>query len=1218
VVKLSSCKKSYKVAAVLKDQNFQKKFSKSDKVGSIDTDTLPRIKIPTESNYNLDELYVNIENMKKAEKDLNHDIMPLINVSILGKTYLAILDTGATFTCVGQSVYDDANRNAYQCLQDAGKKFTTAGGVMQSTAVLNIPIKIGDFSCVRMQKVFVIPTLPIILLGRDFIRKHNINFSLLPGDSFWTFKGRKHPFASYKTEFVAQACLLQENKVKMVNDIKIQHLNPSQQKQLKSVLMKNKDIFSDMPGQTSAFEFEINFKEGAEKEFVKSRPYTANPQKRAIIDQLMDEAIANDFIEPADSFNCPIAVPTVIAPKPNGKFRMCQDYKRTNKLTTRDSYCLPTLPSLFQKLEKAKFFTVFDITKGFHQIRVKHSDRWKTAFINHRGVWQYKVMPFGMKNSPAAYQRLMDQILGELRGEFCVCYMDDIIIHSETFSEHLEHINLVLECLKRAGLTVNPSKIQIALDTIKYLGMIFSPGLMQPNPEKVRAIKDYPIPKNQKDLQHFIGMLGFFRIYVFWASILLDDLHKLISKGSDWIWQEKHTIAFNAIKDAISDASKLQLPDMNRPFTIRTDACDIGISAILLQEDVDGKLKAISFASKTLNKAERNYSTSHKECLAVIYGVRKFRMYIENSPFVVETDHQALKWLMSQKEPTGRLARWALELQEFDMEIKYRKGSENQIADALSRAPVDPPDDEDAILTPMQLRKLKFQQIQDHLVYLTPDKLTDMGPYPDLEINALVKSQNADKLLKPLIAYIVNNHKMAKGIKCNEQARIKTWSEDCMIFDNGLLVKYVPGARPEFDSFESNFKIVVPGSLQVLICKLYHDHPLTGGHKGILETTRKIQEKYTWSKMGQFIRKYVQSCDVCQKANPTNQKKVGFLVPNRPLFPWEIIAVDFTGPLPRSSNGYEYILVFCDLLSKWVELFALRSASAEAVVEKLYEVCCRLGFPRKCICDNGTQFTGHLFEEVCRSFNIDIKYVPAYHAQANPAERMNRNIKFYLKKYAETHKDWDKHIHAMQYAIRSSLVATTKFTPAEMMLGRKLNDPFAPQLAALRSLTKNIDNAEYKQVFDKINNLYPSYIQQARDNLQSSRQAYRARYDHYRRAKVYKLGELVTYKHPFKSIKSDRVSAKLFMDREGPYRITSIDGHNIYRLSDVHTGALITKAHVSQLTPYVARDSHALPRLKPKRRLRISPGVARALRCRSTRSLRKCSKPLRFRSSLLV
>src|SRR6267143_6039485 len=188
-------------------------------------------------------------------------------------------------------------------------------------------------------------------------------------------------------------------------------LNPIQQKQLKSVLMKNKDIFSDMPGQTSAFEFEINFKEGAEKEFVKSRPYTANPQKRAIIDQLMDEAIANDFIEPADNFNCPITVPTVLAPKPNGKFRMCQDYKKTNKLTTRDSYCLPTLPNIFQQLEKAKFFTVMDITKGFHQIVVKKSDRWKTAFINHRGVWQYKVMPFGMKNSPAAYQRLMDQIL---------------------------------------------------------------------------------------------------------------------------------------------------------------------------------------------------------------------------------------------------------------------------------------------------------------------------------------------------------------------------------------------------------------------------------------------------------------------------------------------------------------------------------------------------------------------------------------------------------------------------------------------------------------------------------------------------------------------------------------------------------------------------------------------------------------------------------------
>src|SRR6266404_7129575 len=172
----------------------------------------------------------------------------------------------------------------------------------------------------------------------------------------------------------------------------------------------------------------------------------------------------------------------------------------------------------------------------------------------------------------------------------------------------------------------------------------------------------------------------------------------------------------------------------------------------------------------------------------------------------------------------------------------------------------------------------------------------------------------------------------------------------------------------------------------------------------------------------------------------------------------------------------------------------------------------------------------------------------------------------------------------MAYTLRSSLVGTTGFTSAELLLGRKLNDPFQIQLSKTRSLTKKLTNEDYDTQFNTVNNFYPFYIQQARDNLQSSRQAYRARYDHYRREQIFKIGDLVTYKHPFLSNKSSRLSAGLFMDREGPYRISSVDGHNIYRLSDVHTGTLITKAHVSQLTPYVAREGHTLPKLKPKRR----------------------------------
>jgi len=332
--------------------------------------------------------------------------------------------------------------------------------------------------------------------------------------------------------------------------------------------------------------------------------------------------------------------------------------------------------------------------------------------------------------------------------------------------------------------------------------------------------------------------------------------------------------------------------------------------------------------------------------------------------------------------------------------------------------------------------------------------------------------------------------------------------------------------------------------------------------------------------MAKFVRHFVQICDICQKANPSNQKKTGFLVPNRPMYPWEIIAVDFIGPLPRSKNQFCYILVFVDLLTKWVELYALRSANETSLVQKMFEICCRYGFPRKVICDNGTQFTSFLFEDVCKSFNIDVKFVPAYHAQANPAERVNRNIKYYLRKYTDNHKEWDQHLPALAYQLRTSLIGTTGFTPAELMFGRKLNDPFAVKYSSSRSAT----NLDRKMLYHANLNNFSNYIQQARDNLQVSREAYRSQYDHYRREKTYKIGDLVTYRvHPV-SKKISGLSAGLMMDRDGPYRIASIDGQNIYRISDVHTGALITKAHVSQLTPYVPRDSQTLSRPAKQRR----------------------------------
>jgi len=414
-----------------------------------------------------------------------------------------------------------------------------------------------------------------------------------------------------------------------------------------------------------------------------------------------------------------------------------------------------------------------------------------------------------------------------------------------------------------------------------------------------------------------------------------------------------------------------------------------------------------------------------------------------------------------------------------------------------------------------------------------------------------------------------------------------------MIFDNDLLVKYVRGSELD-DNFDESFKIVVPDCFKLIIFRLHHDDP-TSGHRGVNITTLRIARKYIWYRMQKDIRKYCQTCPVCQQTNPTNQKPGGTLSPHRCYFPWELISIDLIGPLPPSGPAiplsvnaakkssknfdpkshqrvetlqYTYIFVIVDIFSKWVELFPLRTVTADSIVEKFFETVCRFGFPRQVISDNGTQFTSEAFIDICRALNIDIKFCPAYHAQANPTERMNRNIKQYLRKYCTDHSDWYENIPAMGYSLNSNIVGTTKFAPSEIIFGRLLNNPFDVPLQKTRQTTAQ----DVRNYSNTLKNRLKTTFLEARSNLQVSRYNYRRQYDHYRRDVTFKVGDLVLYRvHPLSMAKRG-VAASLMRLREGPYRVTEILSRNVYRIGLVSNGAPYVRAHASQLTAYLPRE----------------------------------------------
>lgn len=462
----------------------------------------------------------------------------------------------------------------------------------------------------------------------------------------------------------------------------IGNLNDKQRQMFEDLMSKHQNLFaweSDDFGRTSAITHSIDTGSAAP---IKQRFYRTSYQNQLFIKEEIQRLLKAGLIVPSSS---QWTSPVVVVEKKNGKKRLCVDYRKLNNVTKKDSYPLPRIDDMLETLSGTQWFSSLDLASGFWQVELEQKDREKSTFITRFGTYEFTVMPFGLCNAPATFQRLMDTVLRDILWQFVVVYIDDINIGSKTFEEHLVHLEQVFSRLEEAGLKLSPEKCFFFKDEIPFLGHVVSRTGIHTDPEKLKVIKEFPVPRDLTQLRGFIALASYYRKFVKNFSSVVEPLNRLLKKNTPYVWGKDQHDAFERLKTCLTTPPILAYPNFEKPFILYTDASTFALGAILSQKDEFKRERVIAYASRTLHKHERNYGVTELECLAVVWAVRYFHHYLHGQRFTVITDHAALKYLLKMTNPIGKLGRWLMTLNGYDLEIINRPGKQHSNVDTLSR-----------------------------------------------------------------------------------------------------------------------------------------------------------------------------------------------------------------------------------------------------------------------------------------------------------------------------------------------------------------------------------------------------------------------------------------------------------------------------------------------------------------------------------------------------
>ncbi|KAJ7942659.1 Ty3/gypsy retrotransposon protein [Quillaja saponaria] len=843
---------------------------------------------------------------------------------------------------------------------------------------------------------------------------------------------------------------------------------------LNTLLYEFIDVFAEpksLPPERS-FDHSITLKEGSQP--VNQRPYRYGPLQKDIIEKLVKEMMGNHIIRASTSS---YASPVVLVKKKDDSWRFCIDYRRLNSITVKNKFPIPIIEDLLDELQGAKLFLKLDLRSGYHQIRMRKEDIHKTAFKTHEGLYEFIVMPFGLTNAPATFQGLMNNVFRPL-------------------------------LRRQHTLFAKRSKCTVGSQQVEYLGHLINKEGVSADPRKIQAMVDWPTPNSVKSLRGFLGLTGYYRRFIQNYGKVSKPLTNLLKKDG-FQWTEATEKAFNNLKHMMTQAPVLALPNYQQPFVVEIDASGNGIGAVLLQQG-----HPLAFLSKAFGPKHLALSTYEKELIAVVYAVLKWRQYLLGRHFIIQTDHQSLKYMLEQKECNPILQKWLPKLMGMDYEIHYKKGKENIVADALSRVE----------------HSKEVQETEAAVCVAISTVNSDI-------LQRVIDSWETDEFLRELVPKL-----QAGSIKDSKF----TWQE-------GLLKKrgkLVVGKNPE---------------LRKDLLDLFHASSV-GGHSGVQATLKRLQNVFYWKGMQRAVRNLVRECDICQRYKAETNAYPGLLTPLPiPKRLWSSISMDFIEGLPESDKK-NVVLVVVDRLSKFSHFVGLRHpytalTVAQAFMDQVYKF---QGLPEDIVSDRDPVFMSRFWTELFKIQGVQLNHSSAYHPQSDgQTEVVNRTVEAYLRCFAgDCPKHWSKWLSLAQYWYNTNYHTTIQMSPYQAVFGQEppSHIPYTKGDSENDAVDRSLSAKE-------------GVIQLLKENIKKAQNRMKMQADRHRTERAYEVGnwvylKLQSYKqHSINSSKFHKLAAKYY----GPFLILKKIGPVAYALQLPPSAKIHNVFHVSLLKTHHGR-----------------------------------------------